>query len=142
MAGRDIQVAWAAGFLDGEGYFGASRRDDSYKPEVTAAQVRREPLERLVDLFGGHICEVKSRREGQRRYWRWSVGGARAVREVLAEVGPHLTTKEREAELLLELCGLIPRQGRVMVMEPGVSERRHRIVQELKDVRRAESSLV
>lgn len=46
-----VDLAWAAGFLEGEGSFYA--RDGSAK--VSAGQVQKAPLERLHKLFGGHI---------------------------------------------------------------------------------------
>lgn len=65
-----VDLAWAAGFLEGEGYFGKALR---------AAQVQREPLERLLAIFGGSIAyyppDGKPNHQG---HFRWSACGARA----------------------------------------------------------------
>jgi hypothetical protein len=51
MAIRAIDIGWAAGFLEGEGCFAHGGNTFA----VTATQVQREPLERLLRLFGGSI---------------------------------------------------------------------------------------
>ena len=70
---RDI--AWAAGFLEGEGSF-ASRGGT-----VNAVQVNTEPLHRLQELFGGSIY-FDDKRTQKNPNWQpvsaWSVSGARA----------------------------------------------------------------
>lgn len=48
-------IAWAAGFLEGEGSFAAKRRALAVYGEASAPQVNLEPLERLQAMFGGSI---------------------------------------------------------------------------------------
>lgn len=69
-------VAWAAGFLEGEGSFQSSRTT----PTVVCSQVQREPLERLLRMFGGNIIPLKHK-EGTRGqpYFRWYISGVRAA---------------------------------------------------------------
>lgn len=47
-------VAWAAGFMEGEGSFVLAGRN-KVSPVVSVAQVQREPLERMQRMFGGNI---------------------------------------------------------------------------------------
>jgi hypothetical protein len=49
----EVELAWAAGFFEGEGSVTITKRDDTL--HVRAAQVDREPLVRLQNMFGGHI---------------------------------------------------------------------------------------
>lgn len=70
IAIRDL--AWAAGFLEGEGSFNSQR-----SPRVSAAQVQREPLERLQALFGGRIAFRRTTagfKKGTIWVWALSVG--------------------------------------------------------------------
>lgn len=53
------QLYWVAGFLEGEGSF-----QGFHGLRVSAPQVQREPLERLVSYFGGHLSAP--RRQGGR----------------------------------------------------------------------------
>lgn len=52
---------WAAGFLEGEGSFYFSRN----MLRVSAAQVSREPLERLQRIFGGPIFGWRNKKYGK-----------------------------------------------------------------------------
>lgn len=70
---RDL--AWAAGFLEGEGHF----RKTENTQQVQATQVQREPLTRLQRIFGGKIVrQHKKLRPNQNQCWEWKVCGARA----------------------------------------------------------------
>jgi len=46
---RTLDIAWVAGFLEGEGNFHA---DELRSVSISASQVQRAPLERLQALFG------------------------------------------------------------------------------------------
>lgn len=70
---RDL--AWAAGFLEGEGSFFA--QEGKYA-QVTATQVQLEPLERLVSMFGGRVWHRKSRGPRCSPTGWWRVSGSRA----------------------------------------------------------------
>lgn len=63
------QLEWAAGFLEGEGPF---VMDPGIR--VSAGQVQREPLDRLVALFGGRIRPVTGR-----NLHAWQVSGKAAA---------------------------------------------------------------
>ena len=62
-------LAWAAGFLEGEGSFRRS--------EVSCPQVQKEPLEKLQSLFGGTISlRVNSSiKSAWSDCWIWSLAG-------------------------------------------------------------------
>ena len=66
------ELYWAAGFLEGEGsfYFGKPS-----KLLVQAAQVQKEPLERLQKFFGGNLrfCDFANRSPKASPYWVWNV---------------------------------------------------------------------
>ena len=68
-------IHWAAGFIEGEASLGHNKTP--VRCEVVAvAQVEREPLEKMRDLFGGRIRK-SSPRGNQRPYFTWQVSGAR-----------------------------------------------------------------
>jgi hypothetical protein len=99
-------VAWAAGFLDGEAWFGLVGSRGSPSPTIQAAQVASaEPLRVLARLFGGNVVHYSppSRPRGA---WHWRIYGAERVRRALVFVLPYLTAKREDAERLLNytLC--------------------------------------
>lgn len=77
----NMEIAWAAGFLEGDGTFTRKR--------VSGYQKTTEPLERLQTIFGGTL------REYQRGYWEWFATGARA-RGVMLTLYTFLSERRRK----------------------------------------------
>lgn len=75
-----VDIAWAAGFLEGEGSFTATS-----SPIVTATQVNREPLERLQEIFGGSI-KYHASQAHPAYYWRACGNRARTVMDAVYEL--------------------------------------------------------
>ena len=74
---------WAAGFLEGEGWFGWSKQGKG-KPVITCSQVQREPLDRLMRIFGSNIYERKAQTLakhplGKGPMWCWQTSGRKAA---------------------------------------------------------------
>ena len=70
---------WAAGFIEGEGSF-AHYADfkGCQSHHVSAVQVQREPLERLLSIFGGRIALNRKQSEKWQQTSTWRVSGGRA----------------------------------------------------------------
>lgn len=106
MANRDelnIELAWAAGFMDGEGSFMIQQGTNRYGNlqhccKVSAAQVSRVPLEKLLKLFGGRIQEVHSPYGVE---YQWYLSGVEASKCAEALM-PFLVLKADRAALLVE----------------------------------------
>ncbi len=49
---KHTDLAWAAGFFDGEGYIGTSARGPWIKIQVTIAQIDRVVLDRFMAIMG------------------------------------------------------------------------------------------
>jgi hypothetical protein len=96
---RKNLVAWAAGFLDGEGSIGIYMNSGSYRLMVSAGQKNNvEPLERLLALFGGTI-QNNDYGSYATHYWMIS---SRQAGSALKEMLPFLVVKREQAELALE----------------------------------------
>ena len=76
---KTIDIAWAAGFMEGEGSFMQSRTC----PYMEVAQVQREPLDRLQSMFGGTVSLHKRKNKGPTGKWndfyRWTLYGNAAA---------------------------------------------------------------
>src|SRR5690242_18448554 len=92
---KGVDVAWAAGFLEGEGSF--STPSTRKLPQVQAAQVDRWPLERLQGIFGGNIYACRFNGDGARRrpYFQWQVAGSAAA-EVMMTILPMMSPRRAE----------------------------------------------
>ena len=98
---RDLE--WAAGFLEGEGCF---RRGSGVRgtEHVQGIQVNREPLERLLRLFGGsiHVQSEGPRGLGRQTCHTWDAWGSRA-RGIMMTLYS-LVTERRKAQIRTALA--------------------------------------
>ena len=96
-------IAWAAGFIDGEGCIRLCRprRGFGYHcaPVISVTNTNLPALELLKQLFGGTIhWHDKSRPKWT---WVWRLQAKKNVYPCLERLLPHLLVKRAEAELLL-----------------------------------------
>lgn len=85
------QIAWAAGFLEGEGTFSAMSGND-HRARISAGQKEREPLECLLAWFGGRIYAQRGR-----AYHTWMLRGHQA-HELMQLLRPQLSSR-RQAQI-------------------------------------------
>lgn len=94
------EINWAAGFLEGEGYFLAQRDHRGVVGLLAqhsgASQANREPLLRLQSLFGGNIRSkpIHLYHLGKKPLFEWRVSGARA-RGIMMTLFPLLSQERR-----------------------------------------------
>ncbi len=105
MTIEEKDLAWAAGFFDGEGYITISRRNHrgytGHYLRVGINHVAREPLDKFVELFGGKL-EYTDKVVGNRKpRYRWIASTSRAA-EVLVLLQPYIINKGREISLALQ----------------------------------------
>lgn len=92
---HEVDVAWAAGFWEGEG---SVCKASTNTFQITATQKNLEPLLRLRQWFGGSVTQ---RRGG---LFSWQVSGPLA-RQFVPRVWPYLSARRREQ--LISKGGLI-----------------------------------
>lgn len=75
LTAKDIH--WLAGFLDGEGYFGAKATTIS----VVAVQKDEWHMRHVQSLVGGNVYRYENKPKGKpsRWYWRWEAHGSLAA---------------------------------------------------------------
>lgn len=100
---RDVDYAWAAGFFDGEGCviiynkYSGKTRSPVYGLRITVAQNMKQPLEKLLAMFGGFM----SKQPWTKGCWFWHCSTNKA-REALKKMLPYLQVKEEEARVGIE----------------------------------------
>lgn len=110
---KAVDLAWAAGFIDGEGYIGVDRCGQntngyiSYTVSLKVAQVVRAPLDKLQKLFGGKIREMAN--TGGNTIYHWRLFGDKAL-PVLQRLLPYLIVKHKAAVLAIEFRSAFPRR--------------------------------
>ena len=92
-----IELAWAAGFVDGEGCFtaGAGRW-----PQIIVVQVDRRPLERLHAALGGLGAVAarppSTRSPNDKPQFEWHVRDFEGVQQALILLWPYMCEPKRE----------------------------------------------
>ena len=91
----DLEIGWAAGFLEGEGTFASRRRGQRTHLRIRANQVNPEPLRRLQHLFGGSVSWYA--KGGVNGIWMWEVSHRKA--RTLAHLIRPLLSSRRLSQL-------------------------------------------
>jgi hypothetical protein len=103
---KETDLAWAAGFIDGEGCVSLIKRRNGdgylyYQANLNVPQIDKAPLDKLKEMFGGNIRANKI--IGNRRpSFTWTIHAA-SCRKALQEMLPYLIVKKKEALLLLSI---------------------------------------
>lgn len=112
------QLAYMAGFFDGEGTIcirrlkDSKRRRASYTLAIAVTQNERAPLELFLTRFGGVIYNHKWQK-AMRTFFSWQATNAPDKTRFLETISPYLIVKKREAELALAfLATMVPRNQR------------------------------
>lgn len=105
---RETRIAWAAGFLDGEGCFFVGTRSDRdpsgsshWRFMIEAAQTDIRPLEILQSLFGGVVCVKHKQKATWSKTWKWSLHQRHRIEECITTLRPFLVVKGEDADRLL-----------------------------------------
>ncbi len=88
------EVAWCAGFIDGEGHFCLRGRT----PSLSVPQVVEEPILHLRRVLGvGLVSGPHPRKPPRQPVWKWEVHGYERVQHVMAACWPWLHVKRPQA---------------------------------------------
>lgn len=104
----ETELAWLAGFIDGEGYIGIEKRllrrraTPEYTIVLQISNTKRGIISFLKDLSGGSFYTYKPKGKAKLAY-KWTIK-AKAAESILAQLVPYLRLKREQAELALELA--------------------------------------
>lgn len=103
---KETDLAWAAGFIDGEGCISIptrirdrNRRD--YNLSLYVGQVDPRPLRILQAMFGGSVVLRKTSDLARRPMFMWRITGNLAEAAIVAML-PYLVVKREQAEVAVE----------------------------------------
>jgi len=109
-APTETDLAWAAGLFDGEGTVGIYPSGKSgHRLAVEIGNSHLVTLERFVELFGGRIYRIRSKRP-QRQMYQWSITERTKGTDFLYAIHPYSVTKRRQIWLAAEWVALRPRR--------------------------------
>jgi hypothetical protein len=90
---REIDIAWAAGFAEGEGCFGLYNG----RPMVVMTQVDLWSMEKWAAIFPGTTIQLRPAVGNNSAYYRWHANGAKAI-EVMVELREFMSPR-RQAKI-------------------------------------------
>jgi len=123
----EAQLAWLAGFVDGEGNIGIyrnnGRRYRNYVIRVCVVNTHKPSMARVADLMDAALVRRAQNHKGWKSAYVVSITGKKAA-AVLEKLLPHLVTKKRQAKVVLAVQAVyansrLPRKGRAGY--PGVA---------------------
>jgi len=148
MTATELELAWAAGILDGEGCISISSRkadrehQQQHQFTVTVSCCDWRIPRKLLELFGGRINTFHNARKKPqwREAMRWNVYQRQAA-ATLEAVMPYLISKREQAEVALEFIGTIAPygKGRPYRLDSSVVTRREEMAQRLRVLKREEA---
>ena len=94
----ELEWAWLAGFIDGDGCIRTWIRDGRRKFGITIAQKDPTQLYWIQERLGGNIAGV---RRGTNYQLRWF--SREVVRDMIEHMLPYLRVKQEAAQLCLDL---------------------------------------
>lgn len=136
----DLDLAWAAGFFDGEGTFQIakdSRPGGKYYARMRVGGCHKGSIEKFSSImgFGNIVREESPGPMANFKQFRWSTSGFRAV-ECAKKILPYLVVKRHECEILLRWEPLIA-NGRNKLLTPENIVQREQLYIEMKAARSA-----
>ena len=102
----ELDYAWAAGFLDGDGSFSLRVYRKPYRhmiqPIVQSSQRCPEPMERLIKIANGGTFNDTTKTPLGKQVWRVQITGKERLLVFLKGIQPYLIVKQKQCDLLLD----------------------------------------
>ncbi len=138
MNRKTTDLAWAAGFIDGEGclYIGKHQRGRYHVLSLSVTQIKLLPLRKLKRIFRVGAIVRHKRGKGERPNfrpaWRYECSSA-SLCALLKKIVPYLANKRREAQLAIQFQdNCIVRNQRISDTEYKKREKYYRKMRDLK----------
>lgn len=88
-------LAYAAGYLEGEGSFLPNNGGKDPVPLVKAHSTDFEPLERMRSEFGGYLNGPYEQRGNRKPQWIWKLRGDAAI-TLMVSLRPLMSTRRQQ----------------------------------------------
>lgn len=94
------ELAYMAGFVDGEGCLTYGRTRTSFYPRVLVVNTNKEVLEFFKERIGGHIYKQVGKKAEWKQAWEWRICWKAAI-EFAKVLSPYLKVKYRQAQIFI-----------------------------------------
>lgn len=131
MNWNEETLAYAAGFLDGEGCFFVGRND---KITITCSNTNKAVIDWFKETFGGSSCSTPGRKTGHRTMFMWQVVSLDALK-LLSSIITYLKVKQEQAVGLMLMQATMTKGGKPI--RPEIRKERDIISLRVKEAKRA-----
>ncbi|GAC1663353.1 MAG: hypothetical protein NVS9B15_26420 [Acidobacteriaceae bacterium] len=109
----ELQAAWLAGFMDGEGSFCLRKNNGGWKypqPLVTVTNTHKPTIDHTIEVLNflglAHHIQYREKASSLSKLpsWQISVTGPKRCKRWCETLLPYLVTKQVKADALLEWC--------------------------------------
>jgi hypothetical protein len=112
---KEIEYAYLAGIVDGEGAIFISRdlfrsKNTVFRPEMRVGMIEPNAVKRLHDAFGGSFFLEKPYHH-KRPLHRWAISKRESLVFCLNTLLPYLDVKREQAKVVLEFIDTFPRRN-------------------------------
>ena len=136
----ELNKAWLAGFVDGEGNIGFSRvgngKSESvyYGSRMVVSNTRIESLKLIQSWYGGSVSLHKKQVNNHKAQYRWVISNKKLIKKVLLDILPYLILKNPQALVMLQYIDENNYEhgiGRVRQLTKDSIKKRNKFVSEL-----------
>ena len=92
----DVEVAWVAGLIEGEGCISTFGKKRRYYWNVRVGMTDLDTIRKLRGITGMGIIYTQKVTGNRKPAWRWSVNRQAEVRELLTKILPHMGARRTE----------------------------------------------
>jgi hypothetical protein len=100
----EIECAYIAGLIDGEGSLFIAKHAGGLHPAISISMTSRDVLAWLGDLLGAALCQVERKNDGWRDQFSVRIHGQKAV-NLATRMVPYLRVKREQAILFAQFPG-------------------------------------
>ena len=104
-----MNLAYVAGFVDGEGCINFARSRKQTFPRLLVVNTNRAILGKLKDRFGGDI-QPQAKHNGWKQAYQWRISNGKCV-ECLKNISPWIEIKKPQLALVLAWDAARPGKG-------------------------------
>ena len=129
----EVEKAYIAGLIDGEGSIYMKRNKGCYGIELSITLTSRKLIDWLNQRFSAHVIPHKEDPE-HKQAWKWNTCSQKVAPKFLKLILPYLILKRKQALLLIEFCSGIGRRRlsrKVRGRGATYTEREHEIFKEM-----------
>jgi len=129
----DIEMAYIAGVMDGDGSFSLIKRKNGlrsplYQPLIQMGNVSYELVLRMQEAFGGYIhtrsAYIGKDGSNRQEFFSWKLDKTNACTPLLKRLAEFLVIKKERAKFLLDYIGMNPFKRGSNRLTPDVLEKR------------------